>query len=85
MKRRLGAIILGGLSLGLLLLLPHAAGAGPTYYVDAVNGNDSYSKLEAQNPATPWRTINNAMQTGGDDMSIITRPQAISSSISVNK
>lgn len=39
--------------------------AGPTYYVDSTNGNDAYSDQQAQNPATPWKTIKRAVDTGG--------------------
>ncbi|MHA1809340.1 MAG: choice-of-anchor Q domain-containing protein [Candidatus Heimdallarchaeaceae archaeon] len=28
-----------------------------TYYFDAADGNDSYNTTQAQNPATPWKTI----------------------------
>lgn len=47
------------------LVLPATAMAGPTYYVDAANGDDAYSDLAAQNPATPWKTIKKAVDTGG--------------------
>jgi parallel beta-helix repeat protein len=49
----------------LALVLPQLAMAGPTYYVDCVNGDDTYSALQAQNLATPWKTIKKAMDTGG--------------------
>src|SRR5690606_28497248 len=32
------------------------------FYVDAVVGNDLRSPVEAQSPATPWRTISHALQ-----------------------
>ncbi|GEM_PF-3025177 len=34
-----------------------------TYYVNAVSGNDSNSLAQAQNPATPWKTIQKAVNT----------------------
>lgn len=34
-----------------------------TYYVDAINGSDSYSAQQAQNVATPWKTIKTATLT----------------------
>lgn len=49
----------------LLLLFPSVALAGPTYYVDGLAGSDSYSDVQAQNPATPWRTIRHAVNAGG--------------------
>lgn len=44
---------------------------GETYYV-APNGNDSYSKAQAQNPQTPWRSMKYAasMVTAGDSIII---------------
>jgi parallel beta-helix repeat protein len=48
-----------------LLLLSASAVASPTYYVDASNGNDVYTASQAQNPATPWKTIKRAVSTGG--------------------
>jgi parallel beta-helix repeat protein len=41
---------------GLLLCAGLAAGA-TTYYVSSISGNDAYSAAQAQNQATPWRTI----------------------------
>ncbi len=36
--------------------------SGPaTYHVDAERGDDARSKIEAQSPATPWRTITRAL------------------------
>jgi parallel beta-helix repeat protein len=58
--------MVGGLVVYLLLLIQAPlAMAGPTYYVDGANGDDAYSDLMAQNPATPWRTIKKAVDTGG--------------------
>jgi DNA-binding CsgD family transcriptional regulator len=52
--------------LGLCLLaFAQLAMAGPTYYVDATNGDDARTDVQAQNPATPWRTIKQAMDIGG--------------------
>ena len=39
------------------VFLPCGAKAA-TYYVDSANGNDSYTTTQAQNQATPWKTIN---------------------------
>lgn len=32
-----------------------------TYYVDKRVGNDTYSAVQAQNPATPWKTFTKAL------------------------
>ncbi|MGE0682237.1 MAG: right-handed parallel beta-helix repeat-containing protein [Candidatus Binatia bacterium] len=56
------SVFIGGL---LLLSGPEKATAGPTYYVDGTSGDDSYSAQQAQNPATPWKTIKHAVDTGG--------------------
>ncbi len=42
--------------LALLLCVGLSAHAA-TYYVSSTSGNDSYSSTQAQNPATPWKTI----------------------------
>ena len=64
MKRWWNVIVLVGLSL-CLLAITQPAEAGPTYYVDADIGDDTRTDIEAQNPATPWRTIKKAVDTGG--------------------
>lgn len=40
--------------------LPITSGAGGTYYVGPT-GNDANTSTQAQNPSTPWRTINKAL------------------------
>jgi hypothetical protein len=66
MHRRVTGIglwfVLGAFS---LLWPPAPARAGPTYYVDAASGNDSRTAAEAENPLTPWKTINKAVSAGG--------------------
>ena len=60
---RLGlALALGlGMILSLLLLSVEPALAdGDTYYVNAATGDDSHTAMEAQNPATLWKTIAHA-------------------------
>ena len=64
MKRWRHGIVAGGLGL-YLLVITQLAVAGPTYYVDAGSGDDARTDIEAQNPATPWRTIKKAVDTGG--------------------
>jgi parallel beta-helix repeat protein len=64
MKRWWNAMVAVGWGLYLLGVTQHAE-AGPTYYVDADIGDDTHTDLEAQNPATPWRTIKKAVDTGG--------------------
>ncbi len=41
---------------GLLLFL-YTSVSAKNYYFSSVTGNDSYTALQAQNPATPWRSI----------------------------
>lgn len=54
----------GGGTLGSALptRLPFSTG-GNTYYVDSSLGSDSRTATEAQNPSTPWLTINKAINT----------------------
>ncbi|MDB5277764.1 MAG: parallel beta-helix repeat containing protein, partial [Ferruginibacter sp.] len=53
--------ILHGRRRGMLLLacmlLSFAANAN-TYYISSSSGNDGYSSSQAQNPSTPWQSIN---------------------------
>jgi len=44
------------IAITLLLCVGISANAA-TYYVSSTSGSDSYSPTQAQNPATPWRTI----------------------------
>jgi parallel beta-helix repeat protein len=39
------------------LLSVSVAASGATYYVSSVSGNDSYTATQAQNQATPWKTL----------------------------
>jgi Right handed beta helix region len=64
MQQCWNGIVVGVLGL-CLLASTQLAGAGPTYYVDVDNGDDTRTDLEAENPATPWRTIKKAVDTGG--------------------
>jgi parallel beta-helix repeat protein len=43
-----------------------------TYYVNATSGNDSYNNTQAQDPATPWKTISHAVTnaTAGDTINV---------------
>lgn len=67
MNRTPSPALLIGVFIGVLLLLsePNKANAGPTYYVDGISGDNSYSAQQAQNPATPWKTIQHAVNVGG--------------------
>jgi hypothetical protein len=49
----------------LVVGLPAAAAASPTYYVDGAAGSDAYTAAEATSPATPWKTIKKAVSAGG--------------------
>ena len=46
---------------------------GRTFYVDGTHGNDSATEVQAQNPATPWKTIRRGIQAanGGDIVAIL--------------
>ncbi|HEV2354642.1 MAG TPA: right-handed parallel beta-helix repeat-containing protein, partial [Puia sp.] len=44
------------IGLALLLCLGMSANAA-TYYISSLSGNDSYSPAQAQNSATPWRSL----------------------------
>ena len=39
---------------------PTVTSFGTNYYVDYARGSDSYTSAQAQNPATPWKTIDKA-------------------------
>jgi|GEM_PF-1258180 len=47
----------------LFILINPASFAQTTYYVDDDTGDDARTPLEAQNPATPWLTIQHAINT----------------------
>src|SRR5580658_10536601 len=40
-----------------LLLCVGLSARAATYYVSSSSGNDSYTPAQAQNPATPWRSL----------------------------
>lgn len=44
---------------------PILPGMGPVHYVDCATGSNSHTKMQAQNPATPWLTIRFAAQQLG--------------------
>ena len=41
-----------------------------TYYVDSILGNDSYTLNQAQNSATPWKTLQHAEETADDGSTV---------------
>ena len=45
--------------------------AGTVYYVDQAIGSDTYTATQAQNPATPWLTVQKALSTATTAGSII--------------
>lgn len=47
------------------LLMVGQAWAQTTYYVDKRTGSNDYTTVQAQDPATPWATIDKAMSSGG--------------------
>src|SRR5262245_37053994 len=65
-------LIRAGALLG-LLLAPQAVFAR-TFYVDTVSGSNLNTVAQAQNPATPWKTIKRALGVaiGGD--TVIVKP-----------
>jgi parallel beta-helix repeat protein len=63
-----------------LLLLPSTVGAA-TYYVDAVNGDDSHSAQQATSPATPWKTIKTATLAAVAGDTILVQPGTYTESV----
>ncbi|NMX21537.1 hypothetical protein C5S30_03710 [ANME-1 cluster archaeon GoMg4] len=47
------------------------ASSDPTYYVNATSGDDAYTNEQAQNPATPWKTIGHAVTNASDGDTIV--------------
>ena len=45
-----------------------------TYYVDCDNGNDDHTITQAKNPATPWSTIKNALNTADSGDTVMVLP-----------
>jgi hypothetical protein len=48
--------------------------AESVYYIDDTNGNDTRSDLEAQDPATPWKTIGRGIQAAVAGDTVIVQP-----------
>ena len=60
------ALALGlGMILGMMLLfnIEPVLADGDVYYVNAATGDDSRTAVQAQNPATPWKTIGHAVDS----------------------
>jgi len=55
-------------------LLPVDPEVGAVHYVDCTTGDDARTKLEARNPATPWRTLRKAALTTVPTQVVIVRP-----------
>lgn len=51
--------------------MPFSSGAGGTFYVDPVNGDDSRTNAQAKSKNTPWKTINKALSVVPASGSII--------------
>src|SRR5687768_12156988 len=72
----------------LLVLALHSAKAA-TYYFSTSNGDDNRSSLQAQNPATPWKTLaklNSIFYTlNPGDVILFNRGEVFSGSINVTK
>jgi len=60
------------LVLGLVATPSVALALGLTYYVDVATGDDSRTPVEAQSPATPWKTIGKGVfhAEGGDTVKV---------------
>ncbi|MEW6269351.1 MAG: right-handed parallel beta-helix repeat-containing protein, partial [Thermodesulfobacteriota bacterium] len=54
--------------------VPEVPTTAATYFVDAARGDDARSKLEAQSPSTPWRTIGRALQAARPKDSVLVAP-----------
>jgi parallel beta-helix repeat protein len=48
--------------------------AESVYHIDDTNGNDTRSDLEAQDPATPWKTIGRGIQATVAGDTVIVQP-----------
>ena len=70
----------------LLLCLMARLSQATTYYV-APTGSDGYTTIQAQNPATPWLTISNAVAkaVANDTISITNGTYTLSASIALGK
>ncbi|MGE0681062.1 MAG: hypothetical protein AB7P69_09220, partial [Candidatus Binatia bacterium] len=68
-------------SLAVVLFVLPATALAATYYVDAVNGDDSYSVQQAKNAATPWKTIKAATLAAVAGDTILVRPGAYTESV----
>jgi len=74
MHHILGNGMLGfALSVG-VFSIPLQAIAESVYYIDDTNGNDTHSDLEAQDPATPWKTIGRGIQAAVAGDTVIVQP-----------
>ena len=59
---------------GLVLAFAFEAQAAKRFYVDATNGNDANSAAEAQSRATPWATIQHAVDSAASGDKIFVLP-----------
>lgn len=66
------------LSLLFCATLHPALSFAETYYIDAINGNDSHNNVQARDPLTPWQTLERAAtdQQVLDGDTIIVKPGA---------
>ncbi|MBN3034818.1 MAG: right-handed parallel beta-helix repeat-containing protein [Bacteroidales bacterium] len=56
-----------------------------TYFVDDDTGDDSRTPLEAQNPLTPWLTIQHAINSAANSDTIVVAPGTYQEQISLQK
>ena len=62
-----------------------APGTGPVAWVDCATGSDARTRAEAQNPATPWRTIQRAANASAFGDVIVVRPGACGESVEIDR
>jgi Protein of unknown function (DUF1565) len=63
LRRTVGVVLTAALAFGTVVVPEAWATVGNDYYV-ATTGDDSRSAATAQNPATPWKTLSHALDTG---------------------
>ncbi|MGE0681061.1 MAG: right-handed parallel beta-helix repeat-containing protein [Candidatus Binatia bacterium] len=68
-------------SLMVVLAMLPATAVAATYYVDAVNGDDTYSEQQAKSPVTPWKTIKTATLVAIAGDTILVQPGTYTESV----
>lgn len=72
-----------------VFLLPSFFCSANTYYLSSIHGNDNYSNLQAMNPATPWKSINQLnsifKQLNAGDSVLFARGEVFYGAITITK